>query len=158
MGPSGAGLKVQIPVPVQHRGAKAPQRHAIKAGARVDVEQVVLELFVLRGGRGRVRRGGGVRAGGGRRGSPPTAVRVPTVALRRAAQAAAAAGGVRTLLSAAGRVLVQAERVAGVRRAAERRAGRDHDGRRRAHAQASPAAPQHVHSSGLLAIRYLLGY
>ena len=105
MGAPGAGLKVQIQVPVQHRGAEAPQRHAVEAGARVNVEQVVLELFVLRGRGGG--RGGGVRAGGSRRGSPPTAVRVPAVALRGAARAAAAAaanaaaGGVGSLLPAA---------------------------------------------------------
>ena len=59
VGAPGAGLKVQIQVPVQHRGAEAPQRHAVEAGARVDVAQVVLELLILRGGG----RGGGVGRG-----------------------------------------------------------------------------------------------
>ena len=96
-------------------------------------------------------------SGGGRRGSPPAAVRVPAVALRSAARAAAAAGGVRSVLPAAGRVLVQAERVAAVRRAAQCGAGRDRDGGRGAHAQVGRAAAEHVHPLGLLGIRYLLG-
>lgn len=153
----GAGLKVQIQIPVQHRRAEAAQRHAVKAGAGVNVEQVVLELLILRG-RGRGRGGGGVRAGGGRGGSPPAAVCVPAVPLRRPAQAAAAAArGGGPFLPAARRVLVQAERVAGVRRAAERGAGGDHDGGSRAHAQAGPAAAEHVHPLRLLALGYLLG-
>lgn len=101
-------------------------------------------------------RGGGVRAGGSRRGDAPTAVRVPAAALRRPAQTAAATRGVGSLLSAAARVLVQAERIAGVRRAAERRTGRHHDGRRGTHAQACHVAPEHVHPLGLLAVHYLL--
>lgn len=103
-------------------------------------------------------RGGGVGGGGGRGGSPPTAaVRVAAVASRGAAQAAAAAGGVRSVLPAAGRVLVQTQRVAGLRRAAQRWAGRHHDGGRGADAQTGRAAAEHVDPLGLLGIRDLLG-
>lgn len=155
MGTPADRLAVQIPVSVQHRGAEAPQRHAVEARARVHVQQVVLELLVF-GGRGG--RDGGVRPGGSRRRRPSVvAVRVAATTLRSPAEAAAAAGGLCALLSAAGRVLVEAERVAGVRRAAERRAGRHHHRRRGADAQTGRAAPENVNSLGLLGVGYLLG-